>query len=48
MAKELAEAEYDKFRLQRIRQADADGGEFEKAIRHLPTPPKAKNKGGKK
>jgi hypothetical protein len=48
MAKELAEAEYDKFSRQRIQQSDADGGEFEKAIRHLPTPPKTKKKGGKK
>jgi len=48
MAKELAEAEYDKFNLQRVQQADADGGEFEKAIRHLPISPKPKKKGGKK
>jgi hypothetical protein len=48
MAKELAEAEYDKFSRQRIQQADARGGEFEKAIRHLPMPPKPKKKGGKK
>ncbi len=45
MAKELAEAEYDKFNRQRVRQTDAAGGEFEKAIKHLP--PKRK-KGGKK
>jgi hypothetical protein len=48
MAQELAEAEYDKFNLQRVRQSDAAGGEFEKAIRHLPIPPKPKKKGGKK
>jgi hypothetical protein len=48
MARELAETEYDKFNLQRIQQNDADGGEFEKAIRHLPKPPKPKKKGGKK
>jgi len=48
MAKELAEAEYDKFSRQRIQKTDADGGEFEKAIRDLPTPPKPKKKGGKK
>ena len=47
MARELAEAAYDKFNLQRVQQADADGGEFEKAIRNLP-PPKPKKKGGKK
>jgi hypothetical protein len=48
MARELAETEYDKFNLQRIQQTDADGGEFEKAIRHLPKPPKPKKKGEKK
>ncbi len=48
MAKELAEAEYENFNRQRIRQADAAGGEFEKAIKKLPPPPKPKKKGGKK
>jgi hypothetical protein len=48
MAKELAEAKYDKFNRQRIQQADAAGGEFEKAIKQLPPPPKPKKKGGKK
>ena len=48
MAKELAEAEYDKFNCQRIQQADAAGGEFEKAIKQLPPPPKPKKKGAKK
>ena len=48
MAKELAEAEYDKFNRQRIQQSDTAGGEFEKAIKHLPPPPKPKKKGGKK
>ena len=47
MAKEFAEAEYDSFNRQRIQQADAAGGEFEKAIQQLPPPPKRK-KGGKK
>ena len=47
MAKELAEEEYDRFNRQRIQQADAAGGEFEKAIQQLPPPPKRK-KGGKK
>jgi hypothetical protein len=42
MAKELAEAEYGKFNHQRIRQADTAGGEFEKAIKQLPPPPKRK------
>lgn len=45
MAKELAEAEYEKFNRQRIRQSDAAGGEFEKAIQQLPPPPKAKKRG---
>lgn len=48
MAKELAEAEYDKFSRQRIKQADAADGEFEKAIKQLPTPPKQKKMGKKK
>lgn len=48
MARELAEAEYDKFNRQRIQQADAAGGEFEKAIQQLPPPPKPKKRGGKK
>jgi len=48
MAKELAEAEYEKFNRQRIQQTDAAGGEFEKAIKQLPPPPKPKKKGGKK
>jgi hypothetical protein len=48
MAKELAEAEYDKFNRQRIQQADAAGGEFEKAIQQLPPPARRKKKGGKK
>jgi hypothetical protein len=48
MAKELAEAEYDKFNQDRIRQSDAPGGEFEKAIQQLPAAPTVKRKGGKK
>jgi hypothetical protein len=48
MAKELAEAEYDKFNQERIQQTDAIGGEFEKAIQQLPAAPKGKNKGGEK
>ena len=47
-AKELAEAEYDKFNCHRIQQADAADGEFEKAIKQLPPPPKPRKKGGKK
>jgi hypothetical protein len=49
IAKELAEAEYEKFNRQRIREADATEGEFEKAIKRLPLPAKSKrNKGGRK
>ena len=47
MAKQLAETEYDKFHLQQIAQSDAAGGDFDKAIKQLPPPPKRK-KGGKK
>jgi hypothetical protein len=47
MAKELAEAEYDKFNRQRIAAADAAASDFDKAIQQLPPPPKRK-KGGKK
>jgi hypothetical protein len=48
MARELAEAEYDKYSRLRIQQTDAQGGEFEKAIKQLLPPPKPKKKGGKK
>jgi hypothetical protein len=47
MAKELAEAEYDQFNRMRIAEADAAGGDFDKAIQQLPPPPKRK-KGGRK
>jgi hypothetical protein len=47
MAKELAEAEYDKFNRQRVRQANAAGGEFEKAIKQL-SPPVKRKMGGEK
>ena len=46
IAKELAEAEYEKFNMNRIRQTDEAGGEFEKAVRRLPPQPTRK-KGGK-
>jgi len=36
MALELAEAEYEKFNRQRIKQADATGGDFDKVIKQLP------------
>lgn len=45
LAVELAETEYEKFNRQRIQQADAAGGDFEKAIQQLPSP---KRKPGKK
>jgi len=48
MAKELADAEYDKFNRQRVLKADEAGGEFEKAIQQLPSAPKAAKKGGRK
>ena len=44
MAKELAEAEFGKFHRKQIEQA---GGDFAKAIKQLPSPPKAKNRGKK-
>lgn len=48
MARELAEAEYNKFNRQRIQQVDAAGGEFEKPIQQLPPPPRPEKKGGTK
>jgi hypothetical protein len=45
MAKELAEAEYEKFNQKRIQQTDAAGGEFEKAIKQLPPAPRKRGKG---
>jgi len=47
LARELAEAEYHKFHRKQIQQADQAGGDFDKAIKQLPPPPKRK-KGGKK
>ena len=47
MAKELAEAEYDKFNRRRIAETDAAGGDFDKAVAQLPPPPKAKKPRGK-
>src|SRR5664280_3514436 len=47
MAKGLAEAEYEKFHGKQIAQADQAGGDFVKAIKRLPPPPK-QGKGGKK
>jgi hypothetical protein len=36
MAKELSEAEYEKFNRQRVQKSDQAGGDFEKAIKQLP------------
>ena len=47
LAKELAELEYEKFNRQRVRESDQAGGDFDKAIKQLPAPPKSK-KGPKK
>jgi hypothetical protein len=47
MARELAEAEYQKFHRKQIQQADQAGDDFDKAIKQLPPPTKRK-KGGKK
>jgi len=47
MAKELAEAEYEKFHQKQIEQADQAGGDFDRAIKQLPPAPKRK-RGGKK
>ena len=40
LAKELAEAEYDKFHSSQIAQADQAGGDFDQAVKQLPPPPK--------
>ncbi len=48
MALEQAEAEYEKFSRKRIQQCDGAGGDFEKAIKHLPPPPKPIKKKVKK
>ena len=42
IAKELAEAEYEKFQHEQIKQADQAGGDFDKAIKQLPSQPKRK------
>jgi len=47
LAKELAEAEFDKFHLQQIQQADQAESDFDRAVQQLPPPPKRK-KGGRK
>jgi hypothetical protein len=47
LARELAEAEYQKFHRKQIQQADQAGGDFDKAIKQLPSPSKRKS-GGRK
>ncbi len=47
MARELAEAEYDKSSHRRITEADTAGGDFDKAIQQLPSLPKRKKGDGK-
>ena len=42
MAKELAEAEYEKFQREQIKQADQAGGDFDKAIKQVPSQPQRK------
>jgi len=42
MARELAEAEFEKFHSKQIEQADQAGGDFDKAIKQLPSRPKRK------
>jgi len=45
IAKQLAEAEYEKFYFKQIEQADQTGSDFDKAIKKLPLP--KRKKGGK-
>lgn len=47
MARELSEVEYAKFNRQRIQKSDEAGGDFEKAVKQLPPPPKPKKKRAK-
>lgn len=44
MAKELADTEYGKYNRQRIREADARGGDFDAAVGKLPSTPKRPSK----
>ncbi len=46
LAREFAEAEYEKFHREQIEQADRAGGDFDKAIKQLP-PSKPKKRGKK-
>ena len=47
MAKELAEAEYEKFNRKQIEKADQNDGDFDQAIKQLPPPSKRKKRGKK-
>lgn len=40
MAKDLADAEYESFNRSRIQQSDAEGGDFDAAVKKLPLPQK--------
>ena len=44
MAKELADAQYDSFHRKQIQQGDQAWGDFDKAIKQLPPPPKRKGR----
>lgn len=44
MAKSFAENQYDDFNALRIAQSDADGGDFDRAIKKLPVAPKKEKK----
>lgn len=46
LAKEIAESEYEKYHAARIKQADLAGGDFDEAVKQLPTP-RTKKKGKK-
>ena len=46
MAKDHADGEYERFNRQRIAQADAAGGDFDRVVQQLPAP-KGKKRGGK-
>jgi hypothetical protein len=42
LAREMAEAEYEKFHSKQIEQSDQAGGDFDKAVKQLPPSPKPK------
>ena len=47
MARELAETEFEKFHRKQIEQTDQAGGDFDRAIKQLPSLPKTKKRGKK-